>query len=199
MWVVILMTNCQGKKEGEDVLMFVRDCTKFVGNFSGIIEKSTPHLYLSALPFALSKSMMPGQLLDRFPGIAKVIVGQHYDWPRSQQVLQVHKAEVTKVASSVGGGHAVPGPVNRITKLGDVSTVDQVIIPPPMAYSFSQLSCILTRWKTHCFRLRQWDNSTLGCTNRWPDGKPSPRAHFFGQHQVSCIVTRWKAYCVRIK
>ena len=122
MWVVILITNWQGKKEGEDVLMFVGDCTKFVGNFSGIIEKSTPHLYLSALPFAPLKSMMPGQLLDRFPGIAKVVVGQHYDWPRSQQVLQAHKAEVTKVASPLDGGHAVSGPNDRTIQLWDVVT-----------------------------------------------------------------------------
>ena len=167
MWVVILITNWQGKKEGEDVLMFVRDCIKFVGNFSGIIEKSTPHLYLSALPFAPLKSMMPGQLLDRFPGIAKVVVGQHYDWPRSQQVLQAHKADVTKVASPLDGGHAVSGPDDRTIQLWDVPTTGQVGIPlqghtdsvKSVAFSPDGRHIVSSSWDNI---IQLWDTQKIG-------------------------------------
>ena len=89
--------------------MFIRDGTKFVENFAGMIEKSTPHLYLSALSFSPSNSIVARCLLDRFPGIAKVIVGQHCDWPRSQQALQGHTDSVTTVAFSPDGKHIVSG------------------------------------------------------------------------------------------
>ena len=93
----------------EDVLMFVRDWTKFVENFSGIINKSTPLLYLSALPFSPPKSIVAGCLLDRFPKTAKVVVGQHKDWPSSQQVLQGHTHWIRIVAFSPDGRYIVSG------------------------------------------------------------------------------------------
>ena len=93
--------------------MFVRDGTKFVENFASIIGKSTPHLYLSALPFSPSQSAIPGCLLDRFPRIAKVVVGQHHDWPRSQQILQGHSDAVNSVAFSPDGRYIVSGSSNR--------------------------------------------------------------------------------------
>ena len=101
MWIDISITNWQGKRGCEDILMFVRDEIKFVKNFAGIIDKSTPHLYLSALPFSPSNSIMARYLLDRFPGIAKIVVGQHYVWLRSQQVLQGHTDWVTTVVSRI--------------------------------------------------------------------------------------------------
>ena len=82
-------------------------------NFAGIIDKSTPHLYLSALPFAPLKSTMAGCLLDRFPGTAKVAVGQHQDWPRSQQVLQGHCGEAYIAVFSPDGRHIVSGSDDR--------------------------------------------------------------------------------------
>ena len=121
----MLITSWQRKMECEDVLIFVRDWTKFVENFSGIIDKSTPHLYLSALPFSPSKSIMPGCLLDRFPGIAKVVVGQHHDWPRSQQVLQGHDV-VHTVAFSPDGRHIVSGSDDRTIQLWDAQTGSKV-------------------------------------------------------------------------
>ena len=106
--------------------MFVRDCTKFVENFSGIIGKSTPHLYLSALPFSPFNSIMERCLLDRFPGIVKVVVGQHCDWPRSHQILQGHINWVTTVAFSPGRRYIVSGSLDRTIQLWDAQTGVQV-------------------------------------------------------------------------
>ena len=107
--------------------MIVRDGTKFVEHFSSIIDKSTPHLYLSALPFAPSQSTMPGCLFNRkFPGIAKVVVGHHYDWPRSQKVLRGHNAAVHTVAFSPDGRHIVSGSDDRTIQVWDTQTGVQV-------------------------------------------------------------------------
>ena len=73
--------------EYEELLMFIKDGIKFVQNFAGIIDKSTPHLYLSALPFLPSKSILATALVEKFARIAQVSVEKQDDWPRSQQVL----------------------------------------------------------------------------------------------------------------
>ena len=112
--------------ECENVLIFIRDWIKFVENFSGIIDKSTPHLYLSALPFSPSKSIMAKYLLDKFPGIAKLVVGQHHDWPRNQQVLQGHKAEVNTVTFSPDGRYIVSGSYDSTIQLWDAQTSGQL-------------------------------------------------------------------------
>ena len=76
--------------EYNEVMMFIKDVIKFVQNFAGVIDKSTPHLYLSALPFSPSNSVMANGLVKKFTGTAQVVVGQHHDWPRNEHVLQGH-------------------------------------------------------------------------------------------------------------
>ena len=152
MMYVIILTWLQDKEECEDVLVFVKDGIKFVEIFSGIIDKSTPHLYLSALPFLPSRSTMAGCLLDRFPGIAKIVVGKHHDWPSSQQVLQGHEDHVNTVAFSPDGRHIVSGSTDETILLWDAQTGSQ-IGNPLKGHTSSVSSVVLTRWKAHCVRL----------------------------------------------
>ena len=104
--------------------MLVEDGIKFVENFSWIIGKSTPHLYLSALPFSPSKSILATSLLERFPGIAQVVVGKHDDWPRSHHAFQAH-GPVNSVAFCPVGRYIAAG-IGISVQLWDAQTGDQV-------------------------------------------------------------------------
>ena len=58
--------------ECDKLLMFTKDGIKFVQNFAGIIDKSTPHLYFSALLFSPSKSILARSLNETFAAMAQV-------------------------------------------------------------------------------------------------------------------------------
>ena len=110
----------------ERVLRFIKDEVKFVENFAGLIDKSAPHLYLSALPFSPCKSVMAKYWVNGLPGIARVTVGLHDDWPTNQHVLQGHRDGVRSVAFSPDGRHIVSGSDDKIIRVWDAQTGGQV-------------------------------------------------------------------------
>ena len=112
--------------EYEKLLMMTKDGIKFVQNFAGIIDKSTPHLYLSALPFSPSNSILARSVIETFAGIAQVAVGQQEDWPRNQQVLHGHASAVLSVAFSPDGRHIVSGSLDKTIQFWDAQTGGQV-------------------------------------------------------------------------
>ena len=116
--------NQQGLVECEDVLTIIRDQIKFVSNFAWIINESTPHLYLSALPFSPSTSQFT-QMGDKFANITQV-VGQHQDWPRNQNVFKGHTSPVWSVAFSLDGRHIVSGSHDHTIQVWDAQTCVQI-------------------------------------------------------------------------
>ena len=72
---------------------------KFVYNFCVAPSVSTPHLYISALPFAPEDSVLCRALKARFHNIAKV-EGSHQKWPAAQGLFKGHTSYVTSVGDS---------------------------------------------------------------------------------------------------
>ena len=105
---MMFMGSLQDIEEGKDTLLVINDGIKFVSNFAGVIAESTPHLYLSALQFSPSKSMLVTQLGKRFSQITEMR-GKHEDWPLRQHVLKGHTDCVWSVAFSPDGRYIVSG------------------------------------------------------------------------------------------
>ena len=108
-----------------DTLLFIRDGIKFVSNFAGVIGESTPHLYISALPFSPLQSTIRTCLGGKLAKIAK-IRGHHEDWPTNQHVIKGHTSWVNSVAFSSDGRHIVSGSHDMTVCVWDAQTGAQV-------------------------------------------------------------------------
>ncbi|KAI6137506.1 hypothetical protein EDD17DRAFT_1747892 [Pisolithus thermaeus] len=78
----------KGEDEFEDMLAIAEDGIKLIQNFGSVMLHSTPHLYVSALPFIPSNALLSAVLLPKFSGLARVAVGGLRDWPAVQLLLE---------------------------------------------------------------------------------------------------------------
>ena len=109
----------QGEKAFEDVAAMAKDGVKFIHNLSNGPSASTPHLYLSALPFAPEDSLLVKALRERFPFIVKVAAGHNKEWPSTQILLQGHTHIVTSVVFSPDGTGIVSGSYDNTVRVWD--------------------------------------------------------------------------------
>ncbi|KAL4071250.1 hypothetical protein V8B97DRAFT_436951 [Scleroderma yunnanense] len=119
----------QGKKGYEDATALARDGVKFIHNLSSAPSASTPHLYISALPFIPENSVLWKALGARFPCIATVARGQHKDWPATQVLLEGHRDYVRSVAFSHDGTRIVSGSNDGTVRVWDTDRGVQIGSP----------------------------------------------------------------------
>src|SRR6266702_316575 len=72
---------------------FINDASAFVRYFGIAMAKSAPHVYLSTLPFAPTRSLVSAHYSSTFPRMLRVERGRLSYWPSSEMVI-----------SNVGGG-----------------------------------------------------------------------------------------------
>ncbi|KIN95017.1 hypothetical protein M404DRAFT_87651, partial [Pisolithus tinctorius Marx 270] len=113
----------------KDTLALVEDGFKLIQNFGSVILHSTPHLYVSAVPFLPSNVLLSRMLLPKFTGLAAVAVGGLKGWPVEQLSLCGHESEVHSVAISPDGKRIVSGSLDYTVQIWDVERGVQIGSP----------------------------------------------------------------------
>lgn len=110
----------------EDAVAVARDTIKFVRRFSSTIVQSTPHLYLSALPFSPANSVLATRFAKKFTRLPHLARGRDLDWSNVQIVMEGHTSYVWCVAFSPDGKRIVSGSDDLTVRIWDAETGLQV-------------------------------------------------------------------------
>src|SRR6266403_699554 len=93
------------------------------------MTKSAPHVYLSALPFAPSCSLVSAHYSSRFPGMLHVDRGRLSHWPSCEMVISNVGSGVLSVAFSPDGHHIVSGSDDGTLRVWNATTGETVAGP----------------------------------------------------------------------
>ena len=98
--------------------------------FGGPISLSTPHLYVSALPFSPKNSQIAKKFGGEFSQVLKHISEHNLGWPTMQHALCGHLNTVLSVAFSPDGKRIVSGSRDKTIQLWDAETGE--MLQPPL-------------------------------------------------------------------
>jgi len=122
------LASSQGdsRREHEELRSFVNDAAVFVRHFGTAMAKSAPHVYLSALPFAPTRSLVSTHYSTLFPRILHVECGQLSHWPSSERTISNFGALVLSVAFSPDGQYIVSGSEHGRISVSNATTGETV-------------------------------------------------------------------------
>ncbi|KDQ11712.1 hypothetical protein BOTBODRAFT_637097 [Botryobasidium botryosum FD-172 SS1] len=126
------------------------DIYKFLHMFYQPILHSTPHLYVSALPFAPKYSRVKNHFLQLFANIVEVTYGHILYWPSLLHLFKGHTYGISSVAYSPDGHHIVSGSYDHTICIWDAESGLPVGQPLQGHTSWGQVCGILPRWAPHC-------------------------------------------------
>ncbi|OJA17236.1 hypothetical protein AZE42_00167 [Rhizopogon vesiculosus] len=106
----------------------VRDTQRFIRTFGAIILHSTPHLYLSALPFAPTGTRIFQKFAAEFPNTPQIVAGHIVKWPMTEKILHWH-CSVFSVAISPDGRRIVCGSQDGTIQVWDAETGEALGAP----------------------------------------------------------------------
>ncbi|KIJ50837.1 hypothetical protein M422DRAFT_158740 [Sphaerobolus stellatus SS14] len=98
---------------------------RFIFTFKKAIGKSTPHIYLSALPMAPPMSLLKQGYEKDFQRVLRRVNDRRKGWLRDLQVLE-HGDAVWTVALSPDGKHIVSGSWDKTIQIWDTKTGEAV-------------------------------------------------------------------------
>ncbi|KAF7971791.1 hypothetical protein HWV62_19923 [Athelia sp. TMB] len=108
---------------------FVKDTIRFVETFAEPISQSVPHIYLSALPFAPTKSLVSEAYLPQYPSTARLKAGKLDLWPAMLKTLEGHTNSVCAVAYSPNGKRIASASADETIRVRDTETGEAVGAP----------------------------------------------------------------------
>ncbi|KAG2340254.1 WD40 repeat-like protein [Suillus weaverae] len=110
-----------GHTEFTHVRDATRDTLRFVRTFATTILCSTPHLYLSALPFAPTQSRIFRKFAAKFPRTPRIVAGHVVNWPQMEKMIHTDDV-VYSVAMSPDGKRTACGLFDGNIQVWDTDT-----------------------------------------------------------------------------
>jgi WD40 repeat protein len=172
----------QGHCEFKDVSLTAVDVQRFIQVFGGMILHSTPHLYVSALPFLPANSPLSRYFSAWFPNTLRVACGRDMNYSVVQSVLRGHTDSVSSVSFSPDGTRIVTGSEEKTVRLAGTG---EPVGEPLRGHTDSVYSVSFSQDVTHII------TGSLGRTVRlWDAGMGEPvveplRGHTSGVSSVS--------------
>ncbi|KAF7971792.1 hypothetical protein HWV62_19925 [Athelia sp. TMB] len=108
---------------------FVKDMIRFVETFAAPIAQSVPHIYLSALPFAPTESLVSKTYLPQYPSTAHLKAGKLDRWSAMLKTFEGHTNAVWAVAYSPDGKRIASASADRTIWVRDTETGEAVGAP----------------------------------------------------------------------
>src|ERR1700733_1526261 len=99
----------------------IHDLKQFTSVFATPIHQSVPHIYVSALAFAPTSSVIY-ELCRQFPQSVRLRQGRMADWPRLVSVFTGHSGGVNAVAISPDGSLVVSGSDDETIRFWNAAT-----------------------------------------------------------------------------
>jgi WD40 repeat protein len=113
----------------ENLAAFAQDTSRFVVRFDIPILASTPHIYVSALPFSPPQCFIARQYQSQFSNIISVLSGGDQNWPPLLNIFRGHTHAVLSVDFSPDGKRVVSGSYDHTIRIWDARTGELVAGP----------------------------------------------------------------------
>lgn len=142
------------------------DMQRFIETFSSVVLHSTPHLYVSALPFLPANLAKTTKFAARFPNTFRLVSGLDSDSTAVQSVPSGHGLGVLSVSFSPDRTCVVTGSADKTVQLWDVATGKPLCEPlrghtgAVKSISFSPDGTLIVSG-SHDKTLRMWDAVTM--------------------------------------
>ncbi|KDQ49141.1 hypothetical protein JAAARDRAFT_143825, partial [Jaapia argillacea MUCL 33604] len=115
--------------ENKEVSVWANDVYRFVQAFYQPISASTPHIYVSGIPFAPVETKLGKTYLRHFSNVDQIIQVPLSLWTQGLQVMKEHQGWVNCVSNSGDGKYIASGSSDKTIRIWDAVSGAPVLQP----------------------------------------------------------------------